>query len=352
MSSFPSFHCDVVVVVQTTTVKTTTANNNKDATVRQTAVVAVPRVAGRGCRAAIECLLQVMQDESVAVRLAAVESLAAVAQVGDTLAIEALRVRLEDQERAKESPSGKPVGPCVGMCAAKALKKLVTSREELVQIASKLKFTGSSPERPVRGRSRQLVQVYRFWAREWATSANDGAALSSHPVDEAFGYAAELSAACRELMRRELMRIAEVRARAIKSDGPLSRLAELRAHARQEMVLLEAEAQGAAAGYAEARAARDGAEGLAVQRSCELRARLADSEALAAVEWGLADELRNEAETLVAQVSFHSEPQTAGAEQRGSDGDRPDDILGAQLPGVSLWVPTPFLMAQVAEVCD
>ncbi|CAE8735085.1 unnamed protein product [Polarella glacialis] len=117
---------------------------SKDATVRQTAVVAVPRVAGRGCRAAIECLLQVMQDESVAVRLAAVESLAAVAQVGDTLAIEALRVRLEDQERAKESPSGKPVGPCVGMCAAKALKKLVTSREELVQIASKLKFTGPS----------------------------------------------------------------------------------------------------------------------------------------------------------------------------------------------------------------
>eukprot|EP00931_Biecheleriopsis_adriatica_P012008 TRINITY_DN11310_c0_g1_i1.p1 TRINITY_DN11310_c0_g1~~TRINITY_DN11310_c0_g1_i1.p1 ORF type:complete len:873 (+),score=208.75 TRINITY_DN11310_c0_g1_i1:49-2667(+) len=113
---------------------------SKDASVRRTAVRALPRVAGKGCKAAVEALLTRMEDESVDVRLAAVESLMAVSQKGDRSAIAALTVRLEDQECPKDSKTGQGVG----LHAAKALKKLVNSREELVKIAKNLEFSGPS----------------------------------------------------------------------------------------------------------------------------------------------------------------------------------------------------------------
>merc|ERR1712048_1393682 len=111
-------------------------------TVREAAVVAVSRVAGRGCKAALEALLPMMQDEAASVRFAAVESLAAVAKQGDQRAIDALRVRLEDQERRKDLETGQPTGITVGMSAAKMLKKLVKRKEDLVQMVKSLNFSG------------------------------------------------------------------------------------------------------------------------------------------------------------------------------------------------------------------
>lgn len=117
---------------------------SKDAFVREVAVAALPRVAGKGCRLAIEVLLPLMQDESVSVRFAAVESLLAVAPKGDRLAINTLVVRLEDQECKKDPKHGISQGMCVGIRAAEGLKHLVTTREDLVDIAKSLKFTGPS----------------------------------------------------------------------------------------------------------------------------------------------------------------------------------------------------------------
>ncbi|CAJ1352882.1 unnamed protein product [Effrenium voratum] len=70
--------------------------------VRRAAVLAVPRVAGKGCQAAVEVLIPPLEDESVDVRVAAVKSLLLVAEKGDPRAIAALTVRLEDQEVSKE----------------------------------------------------------------------------------------------------------------------------------------------------------------------------------------------------------------------------------------------------------
>lgn len=117
---------------------------SKDAFDREVAAAALPRVAGKGCRLAAEVLLPLMQDESVSVRFAAVESLLAVAEKGDRLAIGTLVVRLEDQECKKDPKHGTSQGMCVGIRAAKGLKHLVTTREELVDIAKSLKFTGPS----------------------------------------------------------------------------------------------------------------------------------------------------------------------------------------------------------------
>mmetsp|Transcript_17712 Transcript_17712/g.41587 ORF Transcript_17712/g.41587 Transcript_17712/m.41587 type:complete len:591 (+) Transcript_17712:735-2507(+) len=107
-----------------------------DEAVRQAAVAALPRVVGKGSKAALDVLLPMMTDEAVLVRLAAVESLAAIAERDDARAIEALKVRLEDQERL--------AGSSVGMTAAKVLKKLVSRKEDLACIASALRFCGPS----------------------------------------------------------------------------------------------------------------------------------------------------------------------------------------------------------------
>eukprot|EP00913_Durusdinium_trenchii_P020944 g19680.t1 len=104
--------------------------NSQDPLVRKSAVQAIPRVAGKGCGTAIHALLPMMQDESVDVRLAAVRSLWQVAPAGHGEAIEALRVRLEDQEISKDGVD------------ARALKKMVTCREELQKIAEHLNFQG------------------------------------------------------------------------------------------------------------------------------------------------------------------------------------------------------------------
>eukprot|EP00434_Breviolum_minutum_P029151 symbB.v1.2.025787.t1/scaffold2525.1/size76914/4 len=89
---------------------------------------------------AVEVLLPMMQDESVDVRLATVNSLLKVAPKGHYDAIAAMAVRLEDQEVSKDCRHGYSVG----MSAARALKKMVTCREDLVKIAQELKFKGPS----------------------------------------------------------------------------------------------------------------------------------------------------------------------------------------------------------------
>lgn len=112
---------------------------SEDPAIRKTAIRALQRVAGKGCKPAIEVLMPLMQDEVADVRLAAVESLVMIAQKGDQTAIQALAVRLEDQEVSKDCPRGQSVG----VRAAKALKRLAT-REELEEIAQGLKFQGPS----------------------------------------------------------------------------------------------------------------------------------------------------------------------------------------------------------------
>lgn len=115
-----------------------------DEVVRQAAIAALPRVVGKGNQAALDALLPMMTDEAVLVRFAAVDGLVAMAAKDDTRAVEALRIRLEDQERLTDKETGNPVGNTVGMNAAKALKRLVGSREELARIVSSLSFSGPS----------------------------------------------------------------------------------------------------------------------------------------------------------------------------------------------------------------
>eukprot|EP00438_Fugacium_kawagutii_P001617 Skav204371 [mRNA] locus=scaffold866:183763:186851:- [translate_table: standard] len=100
----------------------------------------MPRVAGPDCDLAIELLLPMMQDESPDVRYATVNSLLQVAPKGHKDAIQAMTVRLEDQEVSQDCRGGYSVG----VSAAKALKKMVTCREELVKIADELNFQGPS----------------------------------------------------------------------------------------------------------------------------------------------------------------------------------------------------------------
>lgn len=152
--------------------------------VREAAVQAIPKVAGKGCAAAVEALVSMLEDDAVRVRLAAVEALAMVAERGNPHAIEALQIRLEDQDQLPQPPlvpssnikaiaavgtqgahganggrpgpktspqgfgSGRPEvgdvsgGLTVGLAAARALKKVVASREELHEIVSGLRFIG------------------------------------------------------------------------------------------------------------------------------------------------------------------------------------------------------------------
>lgn len=118
--------------------------HSQEPAVRKSAVLAIPCVAKSSssrCRdMAVEVLLPMMQDESVDVRLATVNSLLKVAPKGHYDAIAAMAVRLEDQEVSKDCRHGYSVG----MSAARALKKMVTCREDLVKIAQELKFQGPS----------------------------------------------------------------------------------------------------------------------------------------------------------------------------------------------------------------
>jgi len=112
----------------------------QEADVRKSAVRAIPRVAGPNQELAVELLLPMMQDESADVRFAAVNSLLQVSPKGHPDALAAMTVRLEDQEVSKDCRGGYSVG----VSAAKALKKMVTCREELVKIADELNFQGPS----------------------------------------------------------------------------------------------------------------------------------------------------------------------------------------------------------------
>lgn len=112
--------------------------NHKAESVREAAVVALPRVAG-SCPATVEALIPMLKDESVKVRFAAIESIAAVAEPGDWQAINALTASLSDQGQIKDQSAERPNSRTVGLHAARVLKQLVPAREDLERIVASLK---------------------------------------------------------------------------------------------------------------------------------------------------------------------------------------------------------------------
>lgn len=107
------------------------------------AVRTVPAVVWKGCDAAVECLVPMVNHESVLVRLAAIDSLSLVASKGDLAAVQALKERLQDQEMILDTQNLQFRSECVGKMSAKALRKVATPAE-LKTIASGLSFDGSA----------------------------------------------------------------------------------------------------------------------------------------------------------------------------------------------------------------